>query len=272
LSWLGTRKTISGTTAKQYFEDFKNLQVLMGFDPDPNLGREKRTAALIKGLENVKKGNRKPARAPVSFETLKSIRERILTTDWEDDLKVLFWGCCLISFFGSMRIGELLPASSKIFDPLTDLSWADIAWIGSEAVTIRIKSPKANKGEESVVVFELPESKNFCPVRAFRHIRKLTGTKAGAPIFGRKDGHLFSSKCFARLLKIISDAAPPLNISGQSFRAGIPSLIENHPALAADNHIKNWGRWRSVAYQKYMRYGLEQKRWLFGKIRNALIM
>jgi len=68
----------------------------------------------------------------------------------------------------------------------------------------------------------------------------------------------------------IRDTAPPLNISGRSFQAGIPSLIEGHPGLAADNFVKGWGRWRSAAYQKYMGLGLAQKKWLFNKICNAL--
>jgi len=254
---------ISGSTAKQYFEDLKNLKILMGCEVDPDPGREKRTAAKIRGLENVKPGKKNLSRDPVTYKTLKEIRIRLIEAEWDQDLKVLFWGCCLIAFFGSFRIGELLPASSGIFDPLTDLSWADVDWIGSDAVLIQVKTPKANKGAETVALFRIRDKKHFCPVRALQHLKNLNKNASNAPVFARKDGQNFSSNLFASLLNKIRDAAPPLNISGRSFRAGIPSLIESHPGLAADNFVKNWGRWRSAAYQKYMRDGTAQKRWLF---------
>jgi len=74
LSWLGVQKTLSGGTAKQYFEELKSLQILMGMDPETNWGREKRTAAIIKGIENVKRGHKQPVWDPVTWHILREIR------------------------------------------------------------------------------------------------------------------------------------------------------------------------------------------------------
>ena len=60
------------------------------------------------------------------------------------------------------------------------------------------------------------------------------------------------------------------NISGHSFRAGIPSALAKKPELASDTQIMGWGRWCSPAYQTYMRLKLDQKKTLFEKIAKAL--
>ena len=56
-----------------------------------------------------------------------------------------------------------------------------------------------------------------------------------------------------------------LKISARSFRAGIPTDLEHHPEFAHDKHVKIWGRWLSSAYKRYMKAGLDKKRWIFEK-------
>ncbi len=41
--------------------------------------------------------------------------------------------------------------------------------------------------------------------------------------------------------------------SGKSFRSGIPSLLALHPELFNTNDVKGLGRWKSNAYQNYIR-------------------
>ena len=60
------------------------------------------------------------------------------------------------------------------------------------------------------------------------------------------------------------------NITGHSFRAGIPSILAKFPELANDEHIMGWGRWCSKAYMGYTRLKLDQKFKMFMKIVHVL--
>ena len=59
-------------------------------------------------------------------------------------------------------------------------------------------------------------------------------------------------------------------ISGHSFRAGLPSAMASKPDIANDNDIKAWGRWSSDSYLLYTRLKHKQKKALFEKIISVL--
>jgi hypothetical protein len=48
-------------------------------------------------------------------------------------------------------------------------------------------------------------------------------------------------------------------------------VLENFPQEFHENHIKSLGRWKSQAYQRYMRNDSPEFKWVFGKIANLLI-
>jgi hypothetical protein len=58
---------------------------------------------------------------------------------------------------------------------------------------------------------------------------------------------------------------------GKSFRCGIPSSLENFPENFCENHLKSLGRWRSHAYQRYMRNHEPEFKWVFQKIADRLL-
>ncbi len=61
------------------------------------------------------------------------------------------------------------------------------------------------------------------------------------------------------------------NVGGKSFRCGIPLSLENFPAKFCKNHLKSLGRWRSHAYQRYMRNDEPEFKWVFQKIADRLL-
>ena len=73
---------------------------------------------------------------------------------------------------------------------------------------------------------------------------------------------------FNLLFPVIGNRA--CNITGHSFRAGLPAAMANNPDLTNDREIKAWGRWSSDSYLVYTRLKLIQKRKLFNKIVSVL--
>jgi hypothetical protein len=61
-------------------------------------------------------------------------------------------------------------------------------------------------------------------------------------------------------------------ISCHSFRAGLPSMMAEHPEEMSAEDIRHWGRLssNSNSYQAYTRLKTNQKQKLYGKIVNAL--
>ena len=112
-------------------------------------------------------------------------------------------------------------------------------------------------------------------------LRKLKKNQLKKKIFGKNllvfrfsSGCNLTKKNFNNVLKELLKATrfSDKRITSRSFRAGIPTDLERHPKLARDKHIKDWGRWRSSAYKRYMKDGAAQKRWIFSqKICKAIL-
>ncbi len=55
-------------------------------------------------------------------------------------------------------------------------------------------------------------------------------------------------------------------LSGHSFRAGIPAAIANHPSLLSNDDVQQWGRWSSSSYQAYTKLKLAVRKEIFKKL------
>jgi hypothetical protein len=89
------------------------------------------------------------------------------------------------------------------------------------------------------------------------------------PVFAFSNGDPLTPKKFTEtvkklLVKHIGNAANQL--TGHSFRAGIPAALAEHPDLASDHEIMIWGRWSSSSFRVYTRLKHEAKLSIFKKI------
>jgi len=256
--WLGSRKNLSGDTSEAYFRSIRSIQVLMGFSPFLSKQGEKRIKALMQGLKNIKGPGKTKRKQAVTAAILKNLRKKIVAAEWDDWTKKAFWTCCLMAFFGSFRVGELLNS----FTNQRGLTWGDIEDDGGTFVKIRIQEPKTREKSQWVDLFSL-KAKHFCPVRALRHLRQAAQDKKIFHPHSQVFTKNFSYQKFYGLLKRLTKADPNMQISPNSFRAGIPTLIEENPQIGADRHAKIWGRWKSQAYESYMRSDTSKRRWIF---------
>jgi len=226
---------------------------------------------ILKGAENLeiyKKRNSFHKNA-VTLPMLKLIGHEIAISDWSKNTKQVFWATACIAFFGSCRIGELLP-SEKNFDKCTTMLWSDIQ-INKNHILMHIKSPKSKKlGGEYIDIFPF-DYNNCCPVKALSNLKNMSmkNVNRNDPVFSYENGipltcGVFSKTIGSLMAKRIGAAGG--RILGHSFRAGIPASLANNPDIANNEMVMGWGRWKSSAYNCYTRLKLNQKKKIFSKI------
>jgi hypothetical protein len=60
-------------------------------------------------------------------------------------------------------------------------------------------------------------------------------------------------------------------VTGHSFRGGIPSLLALQASPAAEAALKEWGRWRSQAYESYTQFHIATRKNIFDRITKLLL-
>ncbi len=182
--------------------------------------------------------------------------------------KKTFWTCALIAFWGAFRIGELLAKTKWEFDPFSDLTWREVK-IKKDHLEIKIKSPKVGGRNVLSRIFAIDE-KDFCAVRAIKRLKKLQIKRKffskNAPVFCIEAGGNLTRSKFGKMVNTCFPKKGKGHYGGKSFRAGIPTEMESLPKLISDQHVKNWGHWRSNTYQLYMKDDMQQQKWIFKKL------
>ena len=270
-SWALKEKVLKPSTVKSYLSSIKIIHGLANVE---YLGNHPVISSMLRGAENLAMYNNKgyTGRKVITLALLKLIGHQIAVSNWCADSKITVWGACVVAFFGSFRFGELLPKKSYAHCNDETLLWNDIKFRKDGSVLIHIKIDKSRNMNGSYVdIFEFP-NKNCCAVRTLRKMRDLK-YKLGSPVFQFNNG---KNICSAQLNSILYKLLKPIigetasQITGHSFRAGLPSALANNPNMANDNDIKSWGRWSSDSYLLYTKLKLKQKRALFEKIISVL--
>ncbi len=141
-----------------------------------------------------------------------------------------------------------------------------------KSAIINIKFPKVfrNIKGDFIDLFEIKNS-DCCRYTA---LKKMASShkdmvNKNSAVFSFLDGSLLTPKNFTDsikglLAKHIGESANQL--TGHSFRAGIPAALAEHPDVASDHEIMIWGRWSSNSFRVYTRLKHEAKLSIFKKI------
>ena len=178
--------------------------------------------------------------------------------------KQAFWAICVIAFFGSFRITELLSKNARTIDPKVDLMRRDVEILERKVggklmkfLSISLKSPKEAKSNKLAIKVEVFETKDkYCPVEAFRSYELGFGVLHRKNAVFRKDfsGDSFCQRFFNDKLKFFFKPYISYgSLSGHSFRSGLSSLLGE--AGFSDDQIMAIGRWSSDAFLNYVKSG-----------------
>ena len=251
--WLSEKRHLTRSSMKAYLSALDHLATMLG-PGGPKWFKDDRLKMVLRGVRNLERGGAvrgKKSRA-ITVSDLLKIRKKLAEANWGLGSKQSIWTCCLIVFFGSNRLSELLGDFAGLFGSKSAFCWKNVIWVDENHVQIDIWISKTNQNSETVDLFVFPK-KSLCPVRALKKLeisQKLKGLWAPeVPVFRLSSGACLKKSKFAKILKNLFISEKLDNLDLRSFRSGIPSLLERNPDLADDSHIKIWGRWKGNSYR-----------------------
>jgi len=271
VSWALTSCNLKHSTVRSYLSSIKIVHELNNKKYN---GDNAIVNCMLRGAENLNlyKPDVKGTRKVMTLSLLKIIGHQIAKCDWSEDSKLTVWGACTTAFFGALRIGEILAKNSLEFCEEETLLWKDLKFRKDGSILIHVKIDKSkNHNGAFVDLFEY-NVKGCCPVKTLITMKNKKFNMLN-PVFQFANG---KNLCGAHLNGILFNLLFPVignracNITGHSFRAGLPAAMANNPDLTNDREIKAWGRWSSDSYLVYTRLKLIQKRKLFNKIVSVL--
>jgi hypothetical protein len=118
-----------------------------------------------------------------------------------------------------------------------------------------------------------PQYKESERNNAIKKLKELTFLHPDYPVFRFVSGKLLTKKMFNNILHELLEPRyghRAREISGHSFRAGLPSALSSCHDLASEAAIKKWGRWKSDSYEKYTKLNHAAKREVFSLFAQAL--
>ena len=208
------------------------------------------------------------SRRVVTWEVLLLLGHLLFTSNTLHDFdKQTIWTLCLVAFFGSCRMGELIVDSPYIYNVTSFITWEKIRVLSKHNYTILISLPKVSEDPRGFVLnlFEYTDEK-YCPLRNIDKVLR-NATSQGSPSYGQPVFVLFSGKLVTKsfmnrlLHTLLTPYFPPHlgTFTCHSFRAGIPSIMASCPEKFSEEETKLAGRWASNAYKRYTRLtGLAQ--------------
>jgi hypothetical protein len=266
-------RKVKPETAEGYLSGLRMAHWAEGW-PVPTL-RAPLLNQVLKGAKNIRRladtADGRPFRKAMTIPLMLLLKLRIAEAEWSLYKKVLVWAISVLAFFGSFRIGELLPKYVRQFDSRFTLLGKDVSTItlptekGAQMLVTRVhvKSPKVDRvgrGDE-VEVFEMSDVR-FCPIRS---LRKYEAEMDKGDL--ADSGSNYTKDNFNADLKELLSGDLDYAVAGiwaHSFRAGISTHMARWGFVGDD--IKGWGRWSSESYRRYIKLPTLARRRLAGKI------
>ena len=167
----------------------------------------------------------------------------------------MLWAAFLTCFFGFMRSGEICSDSALPLDPAAGLSVNDLLVDNLEDprwIRIRLRKSKTDPFSEGANIFIPRTNDDLCPVAALLAWLVRRGNSSG-PLFRFASGANLTRDTFVRNLREVIQASglDPHSFSGHSFRSGAATVASSQGI--SDANLKLLGRWKSNAYQRYIK-------------------
>jgi hypothetical protein len=275
--WALYEEKLNPDTVKTYIFALSRIQKMHG-GPGISVAKSPTLSFLLTGARN-----RQIARHPqkkretITFSRMKTLQQKIFSSHWSPFNKLAIWCVCLICFFGSFRPGELLTRRTKRYDKTANLLTKHVKFDKtSNTWHFWVKSPKTgNPQGESVYLFPFSEPL-FCPVytlnKYVRLLKKNHLFSPELPFFRFKSGRNITIKKLNSVLARFLPLKGNKRLTAHCFRSGFISSAANLPDVVNDPHLKGWGRWKSNTFLRYELFDLEQKRWIFNRLVQSILV
>ncbi|XP_035676227.1 integrase/recombinase xerD homolog [Branchiostoma floridae] len=214
---------------------------------------------------------------PITPDVLRAIHERL---DLDQTQDVVFWAACTVAFFSFFRKSNLLPKTTKTFDPSKQLCRKDFRIFDWGAI-ITVRWSKTIQFKERTLQIPIPRipGSPLCPTTALETAFSRTSTAAAdGPAFvlpqETGQGVRFAALTHQPFVKTLRHLLKQCgykdsDYSGHSFRRG-GATWASECGISPDL-IKLQGDWRSNAYQRYTTVTLKGRLWTVKTMANALV-
>ena len=279
VTWAITRKKLKPSTVKSYISSL-NIAHTISNNSNVNLNSDSCIKMLLKGAVNVAGSSSHPTadRLPMNPHLLDVLAHRVSELDWSDFSKQVFWTACVVSFFTSCRMGEILPSDEKGYDPDTTLLWKNVKLLTEKDILLFVPYSKTTGFKGKLLdIYPLPDD-DRCPSAAIVRLKKLAEKKGVwdplSPVFAFSSGKNLTIATLNKVLSsLLGDFCDPYHkITGHSFRAGIPTIVASHPDQSKVSELMDWGSWESCSYKSYTKSDRDKRKVLFRKIVTCMDM
>ena len=193
-------------------------------------------------------------RQPITFPIMQRLQS-VFVKYPSSYFNAMIWAACCSAYFGLLRVSEFTTLSPDHTNPYRDLLLSDIALdshTSPQMVRLTIKQSKTDQFRQGTYVYLGKTDHRICPVMALVQYLAKRGDKPG-PLFMLPNNKSLTRKTFcAALSKAFQELEMnPRTYNTHSFRIGAATSAKQ--AGISDSLLKTLGRWRSNAYQKYVR-------------------
>ena len=201
----------------------------------PDLATQLMQGAANAQQDAIKEVNKREKRA-ITMDMLTLFENAIARKEnWSDFEKSLRFTVCLLAWWGSFRLGELLGSRTTVFHCSSSLLASDLRF-HEGSVSVWLRSPKvSNEPTGDVVevwaVDEMPELDPLRALHSYLQLRKnIFGDAPDYPLFLHENGSIFTKQHMNADLRDFLSVYPQLNTdvdkwTGHCFRSGISTLL-----------------------------------------------
>ena len=247
---------ISVRSANKYLDAIRAWHIAQGWPAPLTEERRSQIAWTLRGLEKIQMHKRsRPPRPPVTLHMLAALKSSL---DLSDPFEACIWAIASSAFWGLMRFGEATVQSRGKFDPKTHLTRANALFgrdlDGRDYARLDLPAAKTAKPGEIQHIF-LVKQNTLCPLDALQNLASVVPALAQVPLFSWRDrqgNHRPMVRDTA--LAFINGRFTGMGIGttfGHSFRIGGASFYLSQKV--DPEVVRIMGRWRSLAYQVYIR-------------------
>ena len=245
--------SVSYGTIKVYLAAVRNLHIEFGCPLDLNT-----MPLLYKTLRGIKStlGISKRVRYPITISVLNQIYAELKPFHSSDTDSSMLWAAFTLAFFGFLRSSEF--TCNGTFDVQSHLTKSDISFqpniFNPKSFVVVIKKSKTDPFRETARLTIAKSNSNVCAVTALKDYLLQTPTRGACqPLFQFSDGRNLTRASLTNNLRALLHICglDSSHYASHSFRIGAATTAG--AAGIPDWLIKVLGRWKSDAYQSYIK-------------------
>ena len=236
-------------TIKVYLAGIRLLHLEHGF-ADPT-----RDAPLLQylctGIRRTK-GDAPKKRSPITLDILHTIKQEMARSHLPVSDRLLYWAAFTVAFYGFLRASEYTAPTSTTYCSRTHLCHRDIT-VRDDSIRLTLKHSKTDRFGRTAMVLIGATGTSTCPVTAMRKYLGEHPHRHSGPLFTLTSGKFLTRRNVSDVTKTLLSMAgiDPTSYSSHSYRIGAATSAA--AAGLSDHLVKTLGRWRSSAYQGYIR-------------------